>query len=390
MYDSVRIKNFKSIEDAKIDLRKLNVLIGPNGSGKSNLLEAFLLAMNVTRSSMFSINVYPFSQWWGYKNLVYLHEETRNVEFETNGEIDGRKFSYSFMISGAGERLKIFYEKMSTPEITIERKGTDLIIDGQVFEKSIALEQSILTKLFIPFTLPFQSQVTTLFFENLKNEQQQYEKSADLQFLPSLLSKIFTDIIYLNVIPQRVVAPVPLNLPKSIGPDGFGTIRFLFDWQVEGRMPKIIKDFLEENNLELRFEISEDVFLRMSIIENGVPLPPPSIPSGYAKMLAILTAVALKPSLILIDEIENSLHLKFIEELLDVLEYSESKVIIATHSPLVVDLVDPEDLIQVEKIGMTSKFERIPDPEKLKKKLLEKGLTLSESWLYGNFFKETR
>lgn len=354
MYDSVRIKNFKSIEDAKIDLRKLNVLIGPNGSGKSNLLEAFLLAINVTRSSMFSIN-YPFSQWWGYKNLVYLHEETRNVEFETNGEIDGRKFSYSFMINGTGESLKIFYEKMSTPEITIERKGTDLIIDDQIFEKSIALEQSILTKpfLFIPFTSPLQSvKVTALFFENLKNEQQKYEKPADLHFLPSLLSKIFTDIIYLNVIPQRVVAPVPLNLPKSIGPDGFGTIRLLFDWQVEGKTPKIIKDFLEENNLELRFEISEDVFLRMSIIEKGVPLPPPSIPSGYAKMLSILTAVALKPSLILIDEIENSLHLKFIEELLDVLEYSESKVIIATHSPLVVDLVDPEDIIQVDKIGI--------------------------------------
>ena len=37
----IRIQNFKSIEDATVDLRPgLNILIGPNGSGKTNFLSA--------------------------------------------------------------------------------------------------------------------------------------------------------------------------------------------------------------------------------------------------------------------------------------------------------------------------------------------------------------
>lgn len=38
------IKNFKSIDEDKIDLGRFNVFIGTNGSGKSNILEAFALA----------------------------------------------------------------------------------------------------------------------------------------------------------------------------------------------------------------------------------------------------------------------------------------------------------------------------------------------------------
>ena len=39
--DSVRIAGFKSIRDAKVPPRGLNVLIGANGSGKSNFIAAF-------------------------------------------------------------------------------------------------------------------------------------------------------------------------------------------------------------------------------------------------------------------------------------------------------------------------------------------------------------
>lgn len=41
--DHLRIQGFKSIRDARVDLRPLNVLIGPNGSGKSNFVAAFRL-----------------------------------------------------------------------------------------------------------------------------------------------------------------------------------------------------------------------------------------------------------------------------------------------------------------------------------------------------------
>lgn len=39
----IQISGFRSIKDASIQLRLLNVLIGPNGAGKSNLIDFFRL-----------------------------------------------------------------------------------------------------------------------------------------------------------------------------------------------------------------------------------------------------------------------------------------------------------------------------------------------------------
>jgi predicted ATPase len=41
---TIRIRNYKSIEDVSLDLGRVNVLIGENGAGKSNVLEAIALA----------------------------------------------------------------------------------------------------------------------------------------------------------------------------------------------------------------------------------------------------------------------------------------------------------------------------------------------------------
>jgi predicted ATPase len=109
-----------------------------------------------------------------------------------------------------------------------------------------------------------------------------------------------------------------------------------------------------------------------------------SIPSGIVKMLAIMGVIyKLKPSLVVIDEIENSLHLNFLERLTDIFNYSEPQVIVTTHSPMVIDLVDALDIIIVEKEGSRSIMRRIENVKELKKVLSEKGLLLSEYLFYS-------
>ncbi len=48
----IAIRNFKSIEACRVDLRKLMFLIGPNGTGKSNFLDAFRFVAESLRSSL--------------------------------------------------------------------------------------------------------------------------------------------------------------------------------------------------------------------------------------------------------------------------------------------------------------------------------------------------
>ncbi len=83
--------------------------------------------------------------------------------------------------------------------------------------------------------------------------------------------------------------------------------------------------------------------------EGNLELSATNLPDGLIKMLVILTAVSLEPTLLLIDEPENSLHAQLLEYLVDVLRYTESPALLATHSPILVDLVDPDRIIIVEK-----------------------------------------
>ena len=69
---------------------------------------------------------------------------------------------------------------------------------------------------------------------------------------------------------------------------------------------------------------------------------------------------------------------------MDVLKKSGKQIVLATHSPLLVDHVEPEDVIVVEKDpekGTVAK--RIEDPGALREKLNELGVGLGDYWGSG-------
>jgi len=117
--------------------------------------------------------------------------------------------------------------------------------------------------------------------------------------------------------------------------------------------------------------------------ENGLELPPPNMPDGLFKLLAILSAIELEPSILLIDEIENSMHARMLELIIDELNSLKIPVIVASHSPVVVDLVGAERTLIVKKDPIKGTLiEVLEKPEELYKKLDEIGVTLSDYIFY--------
>ena len=86
----------------------------------------------------------------------------------------------------------------------------------------------------------------------------------------------------------------------------------------------------------LRFVPLPDGRVMMTVHDQdaNIDLEPPSIPDGFYKMLTILVALESKPDLLLIDEFENSLHVRLMEHLLDAIRSAETTTILTTHSPL--------------------------------------------------------
>ena len=180
-------------------------------------------------------------------------------------------------------------------------------------------------------------------------------------------------------------SPLISHRPR-LGEDGSGLISMLFQWHnSNGKLPDRFELALSAlfPGWQMSFTVTDGSRILLSVNDGNTVLSPPSIPDGFYKLLAILTAIELNPRFLLIDEIETSLHARMIEYIISELRTCDSSVIVTTHSPAVIDAVQLEDLIMLERSDSGTTCKRVEDPEGLRRDLNELGITTSESWIYG-------
>ncbi len=155
-----------------------------------------------------------------------------------------------------------------------------------------------------------------------------------------------------------------------------------------GRFPERVERALRRLFPAISLRV-ETRFGRVVVVgeENGVELPPPCLPDGLVKLVALMLAADLEPSILLVDEIENSMHARLLEYVIDEFNNLGVPVLVATHSPVVVDLVEPERVLIVRRDPEKGTIvERIRDVEELRQKLIEEGIALSDYILYGETY----
>ncbi|MEM0444107.1 MAG: AAA family ATPase [Candidatus Caldarchaeum sp.] len=149
------------------------------------------------------------------------------------------------------------------------------------------------------------------------------------------------------------------------------------------RIENALKNLFPDFAIQTKPTADGRVFLSVKDKLNGAEIHPPSIPDGFYKLLHILTAVESKPSILCIDELENSLHSEVLEYVVHELKNSGVLCLVATHSPVVVDVAGLESLLLVERTPEGSVVKRVENLEQVRRWMKEKGLTPSEMWLYG-------
>jgi predicted ATPase len=106
---------------------------------------------------------------------------------------------------------------------------------------------------------------------------------------------------------------------------------------------------------------------------------------GELKFIALLSLIFSPPELgaplYLIEELENHIHPRLLETLQQLLDQQQqalgdraAQIIITTHSPTVVDLTNPDDLIVVEKKNGATTCRRPAATDDIRKLLEEAGL----------------
>lgn len=433
------VKNFKSLRECEVELGKFNVLIGPNASGKTNLVEVFKLL----RKIYVDHDTNPFLEWWGYNNVVWAGKEELPITVGMLFDVEGHDVYFETTFTGTGGSFRILKEIINVVDyVTLKKEGStvQVIHSPNTLEKvsdaldkidyvvknvhlnEVDLIRKYLRNLRRMVVQPFEITVPDLplgsllvpvvpqtilineYFENtgmgvdIIGPPENYafvltpligEDTILSEFILSFLG-FLTPVLLKVLNPQNVKTPKFPRRETILSEDASNLIPLLYNiWLREGRLPEEIAEPLSIAfpNTRVFFQLTEDGRVMMKVFENELELAPPGISDGFYKVLAILTATYLTPPLLIIDEIENSLHPETLELIIDTLRESESQVIITTHSPVVVDIVEPSDLVLVDKENGETVFKRIKDPEKIKKFLNEKGITLSEGWLYGSLFE---
>jgi len=349
MIKKLKVKNYKSLKNVEIDLDKFNVLIGPNASGKTNLLDclAFIseIAQKVINESLTGRG--------GYERVVFSGEK-ENIELFIDFMLNSVASKYSISISKEG---------IDEEKLTIEDVG---VIDRHLNDIKKRVDTGVLEK------VAADTWVSAIFYHSPKTREYLTSWRA-YNFITSEMRKMYS--AKRNLILDKNggnLAQVLLSLHNE-RPKTFDKIENMLT-QAIPQIDELLTPLTERG----------DTYVAMREKGFDSPFDFFQVSDGTLRLLAYITAIAsTEPKLVCFEEPENFIHPRLFELLVEILKKSDKQIILSTHSPYLVDWVEPKDAIVVEKEENETIVTRIEDAEKLKKHLEEIGVSFGEYWYSG-------
>jgi predicted ATPase len=396
---SLRLKNFKAIRDTGvIEFSPFTVLIGNNGSGKSSLIEGLETFQMIAEHGLDE----AMKRWRGIENIrnralkkpseeleedlpsvdelpeepdyvaEFGHADEQNttvvdqtkyqhaIQFEFGWETPDGLLKYLGMINSSPNDDIIFVEHEEialNAELLQTRLDDGILITVDTGDKTpIVRDESILS---VPQRIAHQAQPF-----GVSIRQWQF----------ALLS------------PDSMVDPVPRNRTGKrvrLTRNGSNIAEYLLDirkYDIENET-NILSDIIETLRYVLPYaedlqpdvtkELGRSAYLQLS--EDEFKVPGWLLSSGTLRIVALLALLRhpQPPPLIVIEEVENGLDPRtinlIVQEILEATESGRSQVIVTTHSPYLLDLIQLENIIVVERIEGQPTFFRPSDDETMQK-----------------------
>jgi len=189
-----------------------------------------------------------------------------------------------------------------------------------------------------------------------------------------------------NIDWRAVASPQVLERSERLRPDASNFPQFLFTI-TGGSVGEDLREALRYSlpgyrDFKVVFEPTADGRIFVRLVVDGLRLAPISIPQGVLKTLILESLLKWEPSLLVVDEFENSLHPELQQFLLDEFRSSGVNVIVTTHSTIPLDYArSPDEVLVLKLVNGETKAYRLS--REVLERLREKRLTLSELLLSG-------
>lgn len=394
MLTKLRLKNWRSVKNAEIDLAPITVFIGANSSGKTNILDALRFLQDIRKESNGGIVGSVRYKWGGREKLRTIgskEDECTQIEFSFQPNPHAELLTQSSSI--------LFYNT----EVPLLKYTSTLTYGTEVIEDS-AKE--------LPYPPNYISE--TEFFEG-NGLSRGYAIKGYLDTFITYRWQIFKEMF----MPQTVL-PAGENDPGNlyVVEESGRNIAFMLDYMRSGH-PNIYEQLQDDifwllNHIERLETKHTDRELSLLVREKAHKgLEAPSISAGTSRLIAMLTAFyALQadprkvkaplagdfpeskqwivpakdmPGLVVIEEPDTALNPGILRNFVEQLRvYTEGdaprQFILTTHNPRFLDYFRPEEVrvVSRDEQGYTTVS---GIPKHIPEVWLEEGYSLGEVWM---------
>ncbi|MBN1486419.1 MAG: AAA family ATPase [Anaerolineae bacterium] len=340
--ESIFIKGYKSIRASEIKLQPLNVFIGPNGAGKSNLISVFELLHQIIQLKL----QLCVGKAGGANNLLYFGQKTT----------DAIEIELKFFTRKGNLRNGYYCRLVPTRE------------DSLIFEAEECLIHDMARYPELQRNSLGSGQRETLLFETA--EQNPYNNTiADyvIRAMRSWRVYHFHDTSET----ARVKSTGDIGDNEDLRDDASNLAAFLY--RLQEQYPnhykkivntiKLVAPFFDDFNLRPSRLNPEKIRLEWREKGSDTYFNAHALSDGTLRFICLATLLQIPepPATILIDEPELGLHPYAITLLASLLRSAatHTQVIVSTQSVTLVNQLQPEDIIIVDREDRQSVFRRL-------------------------------
>lgn len=368
MLTHVDISNYKSVAHSPLALGSENVIVGPNGVGKSNLLDAIHFVRDATRDGL----DHALTKRHGI-NSVRRWSKTRpyNVSLRLDFLTSDASGFYKFSLASAAGEYNVLEEEAHWRGPNFFRRADEPEEISYGFKRT----SKNLVELNVP-EFPFRpSKELNVSEYELFVSQLQANVGIGILF-ENLLNEITLSGAY-SIYPNKIREPQPISTSDTLADDGSNLASIIRQMRSTTHRSKrealtnAIKQVLPIVT-EIRIESAGGFYVPVFRVKefDGSPthdLNMSQISDGTLRMLGMLTAFyqPTAPMRITLEEPEQMIHPGILPVLVDAsrdyldVNNDSRQTIFTTHSPSLLDLFPPENIIASSYEDGISKFSRI-------------------------------
>lgn len=375
MIKRLRVKNYLSLKDVDVELGRRNLLVGPNMVGKSNLVDCLRFLAHLTISGLNK----AFLDRGGFSEVIWKGSDESRISFQLFGEIEPDRI-YEYEISIIGSATGLISVERESLIVKAGDKASALIDlrygQGKVTnpDGTIVFTPQDPSRSALEFTVPgWEGTVVKNFISSWRF----------YRLLPALMKQANAAIDEMFLREHGENLSSWLMTLQTKHPDEFHLIK----QAATDALPDLKEILTPPTQFATTYVVTREKHLKQ-------PITIWRMSDGELNFLAFLSLIfapeSLGAPLFCVEEPENHLHPRLLETLVELLTQRQNElgsgaaqIIVTTHSPYLVDRVNLDDLIVVEKSNGATRCTRPASKTHLKELLKREELGLGTLWYSG-------